>query len=203
MGANTVRTEVRRREALDNGLVGMIMFIASEVMFFAGIFAAYWNIRAEAPTWPPDPVPLGLEPEAFDLHIAYGAVLLAILLSSSLTIWWAEASIRKGDRGGFLAGLFVTLALGTTFLILKAIDFLVLEEFDMNDGPFGATYFTLTGFHGAHVLGGVLALAILFVAALRGAFSREQHVPIQAFSYYWHFVDVVWISLFIQLYLLK
>jgi cytochrome c oxidase subunit 3 len=203
MRAKTVRTEVRRREALDSGLVGMILFIASEVMFFAGLFAVYWNIRADAPTWPPDPVTLGLEPEAFDLHIWYGAILLAILLSSSLTTLWAESSIRKGDRGGFLAGLFATLALGVTFLILKTVDFRVLEEFDMNDGPFGATYFTLTGFHGAHVLGGVLALAVLFVAALRGAFSTERHVPIQAFSYYWHFVDVVWISLFVQLYLLK
>jgi len=113
-------------------------------------------------------------------------------------------SIRKGDRRGFIRNTTVTFILGIIFLVLQAYDYTILfgEGLTLGSGSFGTTYFTLTGFHGAHVFGGVLMLGVILYRGAAGQFSARHHDAVEAVSLYWHFVDVVWILLFSILYLL-
>ena len=114
---------------------------------------------------------------------------------------WA---IRKDNRTSFLRNMAVTVVLGITFLLLQAYDYTVLfhEGLSMGSTTFGTTYFTLTGFHGAHVFGGVLMLGVILYRGMAGQFSGKHHDAVEAVSLYWHFVDVVWILLFSILYLI-
>jgi cytochrome c oxidase subunit 3 len=184
---------------INTALLGVLLFIGSELMFFAGLFAAYFNARAAAPQWPPEgvtfiqPVPLPL-------------IVTGILVSSSFTMQWAVSRIRKGDRSGMNRAIVVTLVLGITFLFLQVYDYLELVQehgFGINSGIYGTLFFTLTGFHGAHVFGGVVGMTVILLRGLAGQFSGLHHVAVEAVSAYWHFVDVVWIALFTTIYLLK
>jgi cytochrome c oxidase subunit 3 len=188
------------QRGISNPILGMILFITSEVMFFSGLFAAYFSTReaqANQP-WPP---------KAFsDILDPVGLILIAtiILILSSFTCQFAVWSIRKGDRRGFIRNISVTFVLGIIFLILQVYDYSVLygEGMQLGSGPFGTTYYTLTGFHGAHVFGGVLMLGVILYRGMSGQFSAKHHDAVEAVSLYWHFVDVVWILLFSILYLL-
>jgi cytochrome c oxidase subunit 3 len=186
------------RGGISNPVLGMILFITSEVMFFAGLFAAYFNIRAQSPEWPPAELAHVLQ--IFPL-VGPATVLL---ISSSFTCQFAIWAIRRGDRTAFLRNIAVTFVLGITFLVMQAIDYTILysEGMTLDAGPFGTTYFTLTGFHGAHVLGGVVMLGVVLYRGMAGQFSARHHDAVEATSLYWHFVDVVWILLFSTLYLL-
>jgi cytochrome c oxidase subunit 3 len=183
-------------------VLGMLLFITSEVMFFAGLFAAYFSIRASTVPWPPINATTG---EQFELH-ALPIVLPAtiILVISSFTAWMGERAITRDDRSGFIRSFAVTLALGITFLALQLYDYLELmhEGITLSSGTFGTTFYTLTGFHGAHVLGGVLMLGVVLYRGMAGQFSSKHHDMVLAASYYWHFVDIVWILLFLILYVL-
>ncbi len=185
--------ETEARRGYDTALVGMLLFIASEVMFFAGLFGAYFNVRAAHNVWPP----LG-----FELDLGLAAVLTAILVSSSFTMQWAVMRIRKGDRTGMVRALLVTLLLGVIFLTGQLYDYATLG-FGINSGVYGTLFFTLTGFHGAHVLGGVIGMSIVTLRGANGQFSARHHTAVEAVSMYWHFVDVVWVCLFSTLYLLR
>jgi cytochrome c oxidase subunit 3 len=186
------------QRGISNPILGMILFITSEVMFFSGLFAAYFATRAaNSDAWPPDVFAHVLDP--------LGPILLAtiILVSSSFTCQFAVWSIRRGDRRGFVRNTAVTFILGILFLGMQAFDYTVLfgEGMTLASGPFGTTYFTLTGFHGAHVFGGVLMLGVILYRGMAGQFSARHHDAVEAVSLYWHFVDVVWILLFSILYL--
>lgn len=195
--AMTAQALARHQGGFPIPLVGMLLFISSEVMFFGGLFAAYFSARASfAGTWGP---PEGAEPLEI-LPIALPITL--ILLSSSVTMHWAVQSIRRGSLGGLRLWLGVTLALGILFLAGQAYDYTVLG-FGISDGVFGTVFYTLTGFHGAHVFGGVVGLSILTARAGQGQFSARNHVAVEAVSYYWHFVDLVWVALFTTLYFLR
>ncbi|OGO59221.1 MAG: hypothetical protein A2V85_02685 [Chloroflexi bacterium RBG_16_72_14] len=191
----------------------MLLFITSEVMFFAGLFAAYFSIRAGyidadgLHRWPPKEFAETLDP--FRLTTAHGDLNLIlpatiVLVVSSFTCQWGVWAIRRDDHRGFVRNFAVTLVLGVTFLLLQAYDYGVLfrEGMTMGSGTFGTTYFTLTGFHGAHVFGGALMLAVVLYRGMAGQFSARHHDMVEATSLYWHFVDVVWILLFSILYLL-
>ncbi len=123
---------------------------------------------------------------------------------SSFTCQFGVWAIRRGDHTAFVRNFAVTLGLGITFLLMQAYDYSVLfsEGLSMGSTPFGTTYFTLTGFHGAHVFGGALMLAVVVYRGMAGQFSAKHHDMVEATSLYWHFVDVVWILLFSILYLL-
>ncbi len=190
--AQTLEAEVARH-GYDTALVGMLLFIASEVMFFAGLFGAYFNVRAAHTVWPP---------QGFELDLGLAAVLTIILVSSSFTMQWAVMRIRKGDRTGMVRGLVVTLLLGEIFLAGQLYDYATLG-FGINSGVYGTLFFTLTGFHGAHVLGGVIGMSIVTLRGGSGQFSARHHTAVEAVSMYWHFVDVVWVCLFSTLYLLR
>lgn len=175
-------------------LLGVRLFILSEVMLFGALFAAYFILRAEAPSWPP--LASLRRPE-----LGLVAANTFILLSSSGTIQWAVGRARADDRRGLVRGLLVTLGLGATFLFVQAYEF-TRNGFGLADGVFGSTFYTLTGFHGAHVFGGLVAIAIVLNRARLGLIDRAHDTAVEAVSYYWHFVDAVWLTLFVSLYVL-
>jgi cytochrome c oxidase subunit 3 len=191
------------RGGISNPILGMLLFICSEVMFFSGLFAAYFNVRATTTPWPPvvanDPVLT----EHFNLHAEpfYALGLTIILVLSSFTCQFAVWAIRRGDRTGLIRNISVTLVLGIVFLLGQAYDYSTIG-FGLADGTFGTTFYTLTGFHGAHVFGGVIMLSVILYRSLAGQFSDRHHDAVEAASLYWHFVDVVWIALFSTLYIL-
>jgi cytochrome c oxidase subunit III len=197
-------------------VLGMLLFIASEVMFFAGLFAAYFSIRAGyteivggVPThvWPPTAYagllnPFTLVTPDGQLNLILPATIILVLSSATcqLGVW----GIMKDDRRKFLRNFAVTMILGITFLLLQLYDYTVLikEGLTMGSTTFGTTYFTMTGFHFAHVFGGVLMLGVVLYRGMAGQFSAKHNDMVEATSLYWHFVDVVWILLFSVLYLL-
>jgi len=196
MGAAEPRSP-HAEAGLPTPLVGMLLFIASEVMFFGGLFAAYFNARAShvGPWGPVHPAePLQIMPVALPITI--------ILIASSFTMQFGVWAIRRGDQRAMRFWTLVTLILGMIFLIGQAYDYSVLG-FGIGDGVFGTVFYTLTGFHGAHVFGGTVGLTILTARASQGQFSARNHVAVEAVSIYWHFVDVVWIALFTTLYFLR
>ena len=190
------------RGGISNPILGMILFICSEVMFFSGLFAAYFSVRASSPRWPPLTDNEFLN-ERFNLHAEpwFALVLTIILVTSSFTCQFAVWAIRRDDRAGFIRNIGVTLVLGIVFLIGQAYDYSTLG-FGISDTPFGTTFYTLTGFHGAHVFGGAVMLSVVLYRGLAGQFSARHHDAVEATSLYWHFVDVVWIALFSTLYIL-
>ncbi len=183
---------------ISNVILGMLLFITSEVMFFAGLFAAYFNVRANAAVWPPI--------EFHDkLHILpFVGPATVLLIISSFTCQIGVWAIRRNDRKGLTRAIAITVILGATFLVMQAIDYAALysDGVRLDSGTFGTTYYTLTGFHGAHVLGGVLMLSVVLYRSISGQFSSRHHDMVEATSMYWHFVDVVWILLFSTLYFL-
>ena len=187
-----------RRGGISNTILGMLLFITSEVMFFAGLFAAYFNSRASASVWPPDQFADTLK------ILPFVGPATVLLILSSFTCQMAVWAIRRGDRTRFLRAMSVTVVLGITFLLMQAADYYLLgsEGLTLSSGVFGTTYYTLTGFHGAHVFGGVVMLAVVLYRGSAGQFSARHHDAVEAASLYWHFVDVVWILLFSILYLL-
>ena len=189
---------------ISNVVLGMLLFITSEVMFFAGLFAAYFDVRASAPIWPPIN-PESIPPDPFHLEILplVGPATVLLVLSS-FTCQFAVWAIRRDDRTGFVRNIGVTFVIGIVFLIMQAIDYVELghEGLTLSSGVYGTTYFTLTGFHGAHVFAGVIMLGVVLYRGMAGQFSARHHDAVEATSMYWHFVDVVWMLLFSLLYLL-
>ena len=175
-------------------LLGMLLFISSEVMFFASLFGAYFTLRAAAAEWPP--------PGSPEIAVLRTALFTAFLLSSSATVQRAVTAARRGNRAETVRWLLLTMSLGVVFLAGQAWEYAELsaDGFDLSTNVFVTLFFTMTGFHGLHVIGGLIAMAIVATSARRGYLSG--HGPVEAVSYYWHFVDVVWVVLFATLYLL-
>ena len=174
-------------------LLGVRLGILSEVMLFGGLFTAYFVIRAETGGWPP---PGQERPE-----LIIPALNTLLLVSSSFTMQWAVRSVGHGNLSTMRRGLLLTIVLGTVFIGIQAYEF-ATNGFGLSDGVFGSTFYTLTGFHGAHVLAGLGLLWIVFNRARRGLISADRHTEVEATSYYWHFVDVVWVFLFSTVYVL-
>ncbi len=198
-----IESSPRHEEGMSNGMLGFILFLASEVMFFGGLFAAYFIARADAQEWPPvnllteEQIAAGVQ---LEMHVGLPAIATAILITSSIVIQWAEFQIKKGNQAGLIWGLFITLAMGVIFLAMQMYDYAQLD-FGAGDTIYGTTFYTLTGFHGAHVFGGAVFILIVLLRALGGQFSAQRHEAVRACSIYWHFVDVVWIALFTILYI--
>ena len=182
---------------ISSSLLGMVLFIASEVMFFGGLFGAYFTIRSAAPEWPP--------PDTPHLSAPYAAILTTILVTSSVTMQFGVWAIRRNNQRRLILWLAVSLVLGAIFLALQALEYanLIEEGLTLSSGVFGSTFYTLTGFHGAHVAGGAAFILIVLLRARSGQFTARYHDTVEMASYYWHFVDVVWIGLFCTIYLLR
>ena len=180
--------------AVDARVLGMLMFIASEVMLFGSFFTAYFFVRVvnNPPSWPP---------EGFHLPVFVAGVNTAILVTSSFTMHWALQSIKRNNRRGLQAGLVLTILMGTAFLLTQFIEYAHVG-FNTSDGAFPTVFFCLTGLHGAHVFVGLTILAFMTVRAFRGHFSPEHHHGVEIAGIYWHFVDVMWIVVYTTVYLL-
>jgi cytochrome c oxidase subunit 3 len=178
---------------VDAGMLGMFLFIASEIMLFGSFFTAYFFVRVVHGTpWPTPP---------FHLPVFVALVNTCILVTSSFTIHWATTSIKRGNRAGLQAGLVLTFLMGLTFLITQMIEYARIG-FAPHDGAFGTIFFCLTGLHGAHVFVGLSILFFMTVRAFRGHFSAEAHHGVEIGGIYWHFVDVMWIVVYATVYLL-
>lgn len=169
--------------------LGMWIFLSSEVMFFAGLIGSYIVLRLGSETWP--------APGSI-LSTPILGVNTFVLICSSLTMALGLAAIERGDVAILRRRLLQTIVLGCTFLTIKIWDYthLVHEGFTISKDLFGSFYYMLTGFHGLHVFGGIVTLAIMWVRAGRGHFSAASHEAIECTGLYWHFVDLVWIILF-------
>ncbi|HKF14053.1 MAG TPA: cytochrome c oxidase subunit 3 [Gaiellaceae bacterium] len=185
--------EAHRSSRVEPAVLGMLLFIASEVMLFGSFFTAYFFVRVNGDAeWP-------LEP--FELPKFVAGVNTAILVTSSFTIHWALQSIKRGSRAGLQAGLVLTLALGLTFLLTQVREYSRVG-FNPGDGAFGTIFFGLTGLHGAHVFVGLTLLTFATIRAFRGHFSPAHHAGVEIPGIYWHFVDVMWIVVYSTVYLL-
>ena len=176
------------------GMWAIILFVSSEAMFFAALFTMYFYLRTKLPAW--EPV-IGHKPGWEGLPL----INTVILVSSSVTMQLAVWAVRKNDRRMLKTWLAVTFLMGAVFLALQGYEYTRLG-FMPTDGIFTATFFTLTGFHGAHVFGGVAFIGLCLLRALRGQFTANRHLAVEAASIYWHFVDVVWIGLFFTIYVI-
>ena len=172
--------------------VGAVVWLSSELMFFAGLFGAYLTLRgsAEGP-WPP---------RGAELEVPLALGLTAVLLVSSVTVHAGVAALRRGDVVRFRTWIVVTAVLGALFLAGQAYEWSALE-FGVGDHSYATSFFTITGFHGLHLLAGVLALAVLAARSLSAGFDRSRLPTAEVTSYYWHFVDGVWIAVLVLLYL--
>ncbi len=180
----------------NSSVLGMYLFIASEAMLFGSFFAAYFFVRVVndgAPEkWPPEP---------FHFPVFVALINTLILVTSSFTIHWATQAAKRGDRRGMKAGLVLTIALGLCFLLTQAVEYAHIG-FNTGDGAFASAFFGLTGLHGAHVFVGLTLLVMAAVRAFRGHFSPEHHHGLEIPAIYWHFVDVMWIVVYVTVYLI-
>ena len=196
MAVADVRVEPRRRyPGLDPAMMGMYIFLASEVMFFGSMFAMYFYLFGSHPfSWPPpNTVPVNWWPIPF-----FNTV---ILLSSGVTCHFALEAISHDRRRVFFALLVATIVLGVLFEAGQIWEFTHAHITFSGLNVFGSAFFTMTGFHGAHVAGGLIFLLLMLGRGLKGHFNSQHHVGFAAATLYWHFVDVVWIFLFGILYL--
>ena len=172
---------------------GMVFFIASEVMFFAAFFAAFFYLRTFNPAWPPENITT--------LPLELPIINTLILLTSGATITWAHYALFMRDRVTLKNATLATAVLGFIFLGCQVYEY-GHAEFAFNSGVYGSLFYMLTGFHGFHVLVGSIMLAVLYARLREGDFTPKQHFYFEAAAWYWHFVDVVWIGLFLFVYLL-
>jgi cytochrome c oxidase subunit III len=173
---------------------GMMLFIASEVMFFLAFFWAYFDFALYPRTgeWPPE----GIETfDPFDLPL----LNTLILLLSGTTVTWAHAALLDNDRKNLLLGLGLTVLLGISFTALQAIEY-SHAAFGFTEGVYPSTFYMATGFHGFHVIVGTIFLIVCWFRAYAGHFTPQQHFGFEAAAWYWHFVDVVWLFLFVCIY---
>ena len=186
---------------------GFILFIMSEVMFFVAWFWAFFK-NALYPMGPDSPIKDGVwPPEGITTFDPWHLPLIntILLVSSSFTVTFAHHALKKNKRGPLKAWLALTILLGAAFLVLQVEEYIEAYTelgLTLGSGIYGATFFMLTGFHGAHVTLGAIILTVMLVRILKGHFDGDKHFGFEAASWYWHFVDVVWLGLFIFVYVL-
>src|SRR5215213_2002688 len=177
-------------------LLGMLLFIISEIMVFGAFFTAYFFIRVVAGS---DWFPV----DDFELPKVVAGVNTAILMSSSLTMHWALECAKRNNRMHLRVGLLLTLLLGSTFLFVQINEYVNLTQEGLTPSALaqGSVFYGLTGLHGAHVFIGLTLLLFATIRAFRGHFSPEEHRGVEVPGIYWHFVDVMWILVYSTVYL--
>ncbi|MBI5355396.1 MAG: heme-copper oxidase subunit III [Candidatus Aenigmarchaeota archaeon] len=180
---------------IDHPKFAMWLFLFSEVIFFSSLIGSSYGIRVHAQSWPIASQVLNVPITAFNTFV---------LICSSLTMALALDSVKKGDNNGLKKYLMLTILLGLTFLGIKLFEYshLLSEGYAPAKSLFATTYFVQTGFHGLHVLGGIIAMLFLLGKAQKNHFTKENHDYVEYTGLYWHFVDIVWILLFPIIYLI-
>ena len=177
--------------------VGTIVWLSSELMFFAGLFGIYFTVRAQhVGEWPPPPT---------ELDIPYALVVTIILVASSFTCQLGVFAAERGDVFGLRRWYLVTLVMGTIFVLGQANEYRHLVEAGTTipSSAYGTVFYLATGFHGLHVIGGLVAFVFLLIRTKLSKFTPAQATAAIVVSYYWHFVDVVWIGLFSVIYFIR
>ncbi|MBG9222556.1 cytochrome c oxidase subunit 3 [Corynebacterium diphtheriae] len=179
--------------------VGTIVFLSQELMFFAGLFAMYFTSRANGignGSW---------KEGAHHLNVPYALMITIILISSSVTAQFGVFAAERGDVFGVRRWFSLTILLGAIFLVGQAYEYFHLVEHGMTiqSSVYGSSFFITTGFHAAHVLAGALAFVVVLLRLSKSKFTPAQATAAMVVSYYWHFVDVVWIGLFITIYFIQ
>ncbi|RKT53285.1 cytochrome c oxidase subunit 3 [Saccharothrix australiensis] len=175
--------------------VGTIVWLSSELMFFAGLFAMFFTVKAQNDgPWPPAPT---------HLNVPYALFFTIILVASSFTCQWGVFAAERGDVFGLRRWYLVTLIMGAIFVAGQAGEYfnLVHEGTTIPGSAYGTVFYLTTGFHGLHVIGGLIAFGYLLVRTKLSKFTPAQATSAIVVSYYWHFVDVVWIGLFAVIYI--
>lgn len=186
--------EIAPERTLNAAQWGMASFLVSEVAFFSTLIVAYVTFIGRDVVGP-------LPAEALSLKLAFGTTLC--LVASSIFIHFAEGALRRGNSASFKLLWAATIALGIAFLVGTAYewhDLIFEKQLTISRNLFGTTYYMLVGFHGLHVTVGVIAMSIILLLAARGAITKEHETGVQLVSWYWHFVDVVWIVVFLVVY---
>jgi cytochrome c oxidase subunit 3 len=177
--------------------IGTIVWLSSELMFFAGLFAIYFTIRGQnVGEWPPPPT---------ELNVPYALVVTIILVSSSFTCQLGVFAAERGDVFGLRRWYVITLIMGTMFVLGQANEYrsLIEEGTTIPGSAYGTVFYMTTGFHGLHVCGGLIAFIYLLIRTKLSKFTPAQATAAIVVSYYWHFVDVVWIGLFSVIYFIR
>ena len=174
-------------------LFGVIVFLASELLLFGGLFAAYFGLRSETSPWPPGGV---------RLDVVLGALGTALLLVSSVTFHVGAKAAERGRPGAFRAWIGFTMALGVAFLGVELYDWLTLD-FSVSTHAYGTMYYTMTGIHWLHVAAGLVLMLVVLGRLSQGAYRDGNLDGVHAAAYYWHFVDGVWVALFLTLFVLR
>ena len=193
-----------RSSRVDPATLGMLLFIMSEIMIFGAFFTAYFFIRVVHSGHPIGPhwFPMRFNGQTHSLPVEVAGMNTAILVSSSFTLHWAETCIQKGNRFGFKAGMLTTFLLGATFLFIQVNEYIHIG-FSPQDIAQGTIFYGLTGLHGAHVFIGLTILAVVCVRAFRGHYSPEHHKGVNVPGIYWHFVDIMWIFVYVTVYVIQ
>ncbi|WP_075664233.1 cytochrome c oxidase subunit 3 [Corynebacterium frankenforstense] len=199
--SNPGATERERVPALNRPnmvSVGTIVFLSQELMFFAGLFAMYFTARANGQSgdW---------EYQTSHLTVWYAAVITIILVSSSVTSQFGVFAAERGDVYGLRRWYAVTILLGVIFLCMQGYEYaeLIMEGVTIPSSVFASVFFITTGFHAAHVLAGVVAFVVVLLRVAKSKFTPAQATAAMVVSYYWHFVDVIWIGLFLIVYVIQ
>jgi cytochrome c oxidase subunit 3 len=177
--------------------VGTIIWLASELMFFAGLFAMYFTARARSTIgWPQPPT---------ELNVPYALVVTIVLVLSSVTCQLGVFAAEQGNVYGLRRWFTITFVMGLIFVLGQANEYrnLVGEGTTISATPYGSVFYLTTGFHGLHVIGGLIAFVFLLIRSTMGRFTPAQATSAIVVSYYWHFVDVVWIGLFTTIYFIR
>ena len=184
------------RGLLDNVVLATVFVIGGELMFFAGLVFSFWVVRLGAPVWPPP-----LQPR---LPVEVTAVNTVVLLFSSAAMIAAARTRTRGDHRGFVRGLALTATLGSLFLVVQGFEWFRLVRFGLtvSSGAYGGTFYTLVGFHAAHVVAALAWLAVVLALSARGRFAAPRAAAVTACGLYWHFVVALWPILYVSVYLL-
>jgi len=184
-------TESTESTNLSTLSVGVVVWLASELMFFAGLFAAWFTLRSVNDVWPP---------EGVELETARTAAATVVLVLSSGTMHLAVEAARHDDRRRAIRWLAATALLGLVFLSNQAWEY-AEAPFQIDDHAYGSVFYLMTGFHGLHVLGGLILMGAV-AAAVAGRSRAPVRSTVEVCGYYWHFVDVVWVAMFTTIYVL-
>lgn len=181
-------------------ILGIYLFLASEAMLFGSFFAAYFFARVAVPHefWPP------LRPGTdvqYELPVFLALINTIILVTSSVTVHWAVTSLKRNYRAGLIAGLTLTTLLGLAFLLIQIREYMRIG-FSPRDEAFGSTFYALTGLHGAHVFMGLMFLTFALWRSMKGHYSPKHHLGLELPAIYWHFVDGMWIVVYVMVYVI-